>query len=313
MQEINATERVTLLYFWAIGDLHYRAINPWQRFHVMRLSLMYHDLHELWGAGGPAFCVSPGDLVETAAMKDYQIAKASILSQMERIPFYPGVGNHEFYGLNGELPAHMGETFTSVWQKPLRYSWTYGAVTCIMLDHPDPHTLDDPKKVVLSQETLDFLETTLATHQDGPAVIFLHCPLYNTVLERDEATHSDFSSLNYFFAPVNSQEVRDILARHKQACLFISGHTHSGWETPGLVKTEQLGGHSVTFVNLMSPWYTGNHTGPSLHEAQDRLDYIADTPDVIPTFAFRVYEDGVNIRVRDSKSKTWLKEWDAAL
>jgi hypothetical protein len=314
MQEPFVTEQKALLHFWAIGDLHYRAVDPWQRAHVQRLASMYHDLHELWSQEGqPTFCASPGDLVETCEIRDYQLAKATILSELGSVPFYPGVGNHEFYGPRGELPAHMGETYTSVWQKPLRYSWSEGAVTCIMLDHPNPHTLDDPKRVFISDETLHFLDATLEANPNGPAVIFLHCPLYNTVLERNTERHSDFSSLDYFFAPVNSDAVRDILAQHRQACLFLSGHTHSGWETPGLVKTEQLGGHPVTFINLMSPWYTGNHTGPTLNKAQDRLDYLPDVPNVVPSFAFRIYEESINIRVRDHKTKHWLKEWNVAL
>ena len=73
-----------------------------------------------------------------------------------------------------------------------------------------------------------------------------------------------------------AQEVRDILARHNNASLFISGHTHSGWEAPGLVLTEQLGNHPVTFINLMSPWYTGTHTGPRLSPDHRSLSYIPD-------------------------------------
>ena len=36
-----------LLYFWGIGDLHYRAIPSWREQHTQRLSMMYQYLHEL--------------------------------------------------------------------------------------------------------------------------------------------------------------------------------------------------------------------------------------------------------------------------
>jgi 3',5'-cyclic AMP phosphodiesterase CpdA len=302
-----------LLYFWAFGDLHYRTIPSWHEQHTKRLAMMYEDIHELWNGeeGQPAFCVSPGDIVDTCAVENYRLAKASIEEQLGSIPFYPGVGNHEYYGPNGEDPARMVDTYIDAWEKPLRYSWQAGEAICIMLDYPDPLTLDDPKYVYLSEETLTFLDTTLATYAAQPAIIFLHCPLYDTVLDRDPEKQLDYNSLQHFFAPENSQEVRDILTRHPNACLFFSGHTHSGWQAPNLVKTEQLGKHAVTFINLMSPWYTGWHKGPSL--SRGRVTYALDMPDMIPTFAVRLFAEEAVIRVREHRTKTWLKEWRVSL
>ncbi len=303
-----------LLYFWAIGDLHYRALPAWQALHTQRLSRMFEDLHELWQAEGPpAFCVSPGDLVETCALENHQLAKSSLEAQLGAIPFYPGIGNHEFHGLAGEDPTTMAETYCNVWGKPVRYAWSCEGVTCIMLDYPDPATLEDVARVYISAESLTFLDQKLTEHAARPAIVLLHCPLYNTVLDRDPAQYLDYNSLQHFFAPENSQEIRDILARHSNAFLFLSGHTHSGWEAPNLVCTEQLGGHPVTFVNLMSPWYTGAHTGPRLEDGEAAATYIPDNPDVIPTFAIRVFEHQAKIRVRDHNSKQWLKEWQAPL
>ena len=108
---------------------------------------------------------------------------------------------------------------------------------------------------------------------------------------------------------MNSREVRDILARHSNAFLYFSGHTHSGWEAPNLVCTEQLGGHPVTFVNLMSPWYTGTHKGPRLSADGTTVTSTPDTPDVVLTFAVRVYPDQAIIRVREHRTRQWLKHW----
>ena len=70
------------LFVWAIGDLHYRAIPAWNEFHSRRLASMFDDLHDIWQREGePAFCVSPGDLVETSASVDYEIAHTSLLGQ----------------------------------------------------------------------------------------------------------------------------------------------------------------------------------------------------------------------------------------
>jgi len=303
------TDNHELLYFWAIGDLHYRALVTWNEIHTQRLAPMFKDLHEIWQQEGkPDFCVSPGDMVETCKPENYRLARIRLESQLGTIPFYTGIGNHEYYGPEGEDPATMAETFMTMWEKPLRYAWVSGKIACIMLDYPDPHTLVEADKVYISQETLTFLDDALKEFASYPAVIFLHCPLRNTVLDRDPEHHRDYNSLQSFFSPENSEAVRDVLARHRNACLYFSGHTHSGWEAPNLVSTEYLGDHSVTFVNLMSPWYTGRHTGLLVHE-DGSPHYIPDNPDVIPTFAIRIYQQYASIRVRDHRTRRWLKEW----
>ncbi|MBA2392758.1 MAG: metallophosphoesterase [Ktedonobacteraceae bacterium] len=304
------TNNQELLYFWAIGDLHYRTLAAWNEFHTRRLVPMFEDLHTLWeGNEKPAFCVSPGDIVDTGAPENYRLARIRLESHLGTIPFYAGIGNHEYYGTDGEDPETIIETFTTMWEKPLRYAWVAGKVACIMLDYPNPRTLVEEKKVYISQKTLAFLDDALKEFAAYPAIVFLHCPLHNTVLDRDPELHRDYHSLQSFFAPENSQEVRNILARHKNVCLYLSGHTHSGWEAPNLVSTEYLGDHPVTFVNLMSPWYTGRHKDPEI-KADGTLEYTPDNPDVQPTFAIRIYPQQINIRVRDHHTRQWLKEWN---
>ena len=304
------TDKQESLYFWAIGDLHYRTTPIWDEIHTQRLAPMFEDLHELWQQEGkPAFCVSPGDMVETCAPENYRHARIKLESQLGTVPFYAGIGNHEYYGPDGEDRASMAELFTTMWEKPLRYAWVVGGVACIMLDYPNPYTLADADKVYISQETLTFLDDALKEFAAYPAIIFLHCPLRDTVLDRDPEHHRDYNSQQSFFSPENSQEVRDILARHKNACLYFSGHTHSGWEAPHLVFTEYLGGHPLTSVNLMSPWYTGTRTGlrvPKLGTPH----YVPDQPDVIPTFGVSCFHpERALIRVRDHRTRRWLKEW----
>ena len=230
-------------------------------------------------------------------------------NRWRQVPFYPGVGNHEYLCLQGEDSAHLEERFQAVWGYPVRYHWQAGDFVCIMLDYPNPSTLADPDYVYISQETLTFLDETLTTNAAQPAIIFLHCPLRDTVLARNPAKDSDFSSTHFFFSPENSQEIRAILADHKNACLFFSGHTHSGWESPDLVKTEQIGNHPITFVNLMSPWYTSAHTGPRFSQDSQSLSYIADNPNIVPSFAVHIENNQATIRVREHLSRRWLKTW----
>src|SRR5437588_12771234 len=57
-----------LLYFWAFGDLHYRARGQWHAMHARRLAAMFQDVRTLWlDWGAPAFCVSPSHMFDTGA------------------------------------------------------------------------------------------------------------------------------------------------------------------------------------------------------------------------------------------------------
>ena len=271
------------MYFWAIGDLHFCAKEQWKTFQTQRLTLMYTDLRSLWSKeGAPDFCVSPGDIIELNAPENFQLAKKQLTTLLGKIPFYPGLGNHELYAENTESEDHLIEDFEAFWGKPVRYYWVVGEALYIMLDpigYPEPY---------LTQESLTFLQTALAKHPGYISVIFCHCPLYNTVLDRDPVQNLDYHSLDPFFALQNSADIRTILGKYKQVRLFLSGHTHSGWGAPHLVYSEELSGHQVTFVNLMSPWYTGFHKG----------------------FAFHIYRDRALIRLREHRTRSWMAHWN---
>ena len=181
--EIDENEQ---LYFWAFGDLHYRARLQWHALHSQRMATMFQDLRALWlNEGSPAFCVAPGDIVDTGALENYKLAKRDLAAQLGNIPFYPGIGNHEFHAENKEDRKHTADEFSAFWNKPVRYTWTVGNVVCIMLDHPNPYELDEEREhphVVMSEETLTFLDTVLGEHPEHRAIIFAHCPLHDTVL-----------------------------------------------------------------------------------------------------------------------------------
>ena len=319
-QNIMETNVSNSLYFWVLGDLHYRNHEQWLAHHSPRMQQMLEDLHTVWREEGvPAFCVSPGDIGDRGAPANYELAKKEIMTHLGHIPFYPGIGNHEFLPENKDDVLHTAEEFTAAWGKPVRYAWTAGAAeefVCIMLDQPSPFfpgtRLGNPQ-VIFPQESLTFLDTTLATHSERTAIIFAHCPLHNTVLDRDPENNLDDDSLDTFFFVENSQEVRAILARHRNAALYISGHTHSGWDSPQLILTEMLGDHPVTHINAMSPWYTGMLAGPRRNADRTKLRYYADQPDVQATFALYIAPPKAIIRARDHRTRQWLTQWEVPL
>ncbi len=294
-----------LLYFWALGDLHYYNNLLWQVEHTPRMLQMFGDLRRLWAReGAPAFCVSPGDLVELADPENYQLVRQQLSVNLGLVPFYPGLGNHELFSSSRESEAELLEDFTIFWEKPPRYYWTQGEVLCVMLD------VVGYGAPVLTPESLAFLETALAKHPRHIALLFAHCPLYGTVLDRDAARDLDYDSLEPFFYLENSQEVRALLARHPNVCLYFSGHTHSGWQAPNLVVTEELGGHPLTHVNLSSPWYTGRHHGIEWLDGGKACRYRPDDPDTITSLEVRVFRREARLRLRDHRAGNWLAEWN---
>lgn len=307
-----------LLSFWVIGDMHYCEDEQWKKMHEPRMQQMFRDLRAIWDEEGePAFCVSPGDIVENGAPANYALAKREIVSHLGSVPFYPGLGNHEYFPSGFPTMTtgdwHTAEEYVAAWGKPLCYAWTTDEVVCLMLDHPPSQSAPDGTPLVLlSQETLTFLDTTLAENAERTALIFAHCPLYNTVLDRDPERHLDDASLAPYFFVSNSQDVRAILARHCNAALYITGHTHSGWGSPQLVFPEKSGTHVFTNVNVMSPWYTG-FTGPTFNLERQTLEFLTDTPNVQATFSFQLYPQKILLRVRDHQTQSWLAQWELPL
>jgi hypothetical protein len=320
MDYVQSAHAGSLLYFWAIGDLHFRDQQRWQELHTPRMQRVFDDLKSVWQEEGrPAFCVSPGDLVESGTASNYALVKNALTAYLGDIPFYPGIGNHEYHPDDPSDALHTREEFSAAWNRPPRYTWTAGRageVVCIMLDYPDaflPGTRKENHHVVYSQDTLDFLVAALDEHRDRIAMIFAHCPLHATVLDRGPESNLDYDSLETFFFAENSPEIRAILAEHRNAALFFSGHTHSGWGAPQLIFIETLGGHPVTHLNLGSPWYTGRHTGARWNEDHTQLNYIPDSPDLQVTFAIDIYTDRAVIRARSHSERRWLARWEVPL
>ncbi len=59
---------------------------------------LYQDVCALWQEEGqPDFIVSPGDIVQSGSPENYALARLTLADRFGSIPFYPGIGNHEYH------------------------------------------------------------------------------------------------------------------------------------------------------------------------------------------------------------------------
>jgi 3',5'-cyclic-AMP phosphodiesterase len=154
----------------------------------------------------PDFVVISGDLADTPTAREYKYLK-QFLAPL-KLPFASVPGNHDSRELmRAALPSSL-YAFTS---GPLNQKIEAGGIDLLLLDssvHGKPHgELDGP--------TLQWLDTTLASSSDRPALLFLHHPPFKAGI-----WHMDRQNL------LNAREFAAIVRRHPRVRLIGTGHIH---------------------------------------------------------------------------------------
>jgi 3',5'-cyclic AMP phosphodiesterase CpdA len=153
----------------------------------------------------PDFVVISGDLVDTPTAEEYQHLKR-LLDPLE-LPFAGIPGNHD----SREM---MREAFPSSYafaSGPLNQRIEACGLDLLLLDssvHRKPHG-------VLEELTLRWLDTTLASAPERPALVFLHHPPFKAGI-----WHMDRQNL------LNASELEPIIRRHPRVRLVATGHIH---------------------------------------------------------------------------------------
>jgi 3',5'-cyclic AMP phosphodiesterase CpdA len=153
----------------------------------------------------PDLVVISGDLADTPTAGEYQHLKR-LLAQLE-LPFAGIPGNHD----SRELMRAAFPRAYAFAAGPLNQRLEMGGLDLLLLDSGvpgKPHgELDAP--------TLRWLEATLASSPDRPALIFLHHPPFKTGI-----WHMDRQNL------LNAGELAPIVRRHPRVRLIAAGHVH---------------------------------------------------------------------------------------
>jgi 3',5'-cyclic-AMP phosphodiesterase len=153
----------------------------------------------------PDLVVISGDLADTPSAEEYAHLKR-LLEPLD-LPFVGIPGNHDSREL---MRAALPQAYAFA-SGPLNQHVATGGLDLVLLDSSvpgKPHgELDAP--------TLQWLEATLASAPDRPALLFLHHPPFETGI-----WHMDRQNLR------NAAELEPMVRRHPRARLIATGHIH---------------------------------------------------------------------------------------
>jgi predicted phosphodiesterase len=164
----------------------------------------------------PDIVINLGDLVGSGSAEEARQFYGEVLKEFSSWRLYHLLGNHEFDHLSAaEIERILGQ--------PPRQSFLAGGFKHILLDAYRDHQGPGTTKVIITAESLAFLEKELSTGE--PAIIYCHFPV-------SEAA----GNLGYWFNDCprhafidRSGEVKVLIKKHGVRA-FISGHTHFPFE-----------------------------------------------------------------------------------
>ena len=202
-----------------LGDLHVGAIAP------RRLDALRRDVAEL---PAPALHLQIGDATDAGTRAQDEEA-LGFLDELPA-PWVTALGNHDILH-NDRTVAAWARVYG---QDSQNFSVDLDFARVIVIG---PNRTDPGKRAGrLPERTLAFLEREL---DEGPDDCWIAChyPLFRTVMG-DPRRH--FTSAMTAFHAKPDGRIRELLAHHRNARVWLSGHTHSPLSAPGFIKRARL-------------------------------------------------------------------------
>jgi hypothetical protein len=203
-----------------LGDLHAGAITD------VRMSSVSGDVERL---GVPALHLQLGDATERGTATEDELA----LGFLERLPapWVTVLGNHDTLG-----GARSVADWARVYGQPSQnFTVELDFVRLVVVGPNGSEPGSNAGR--LPDETLAFLDHELAQGEKD-CWVACHWPLFRTVMG-DPRRH--YTSAMAAFHAKPDGRIRDLLGRHPNAKLWLSGHTHSPLSAPGFIKRARLG------------------------------------------------------------------------
>jgi 3',5'-cyclic AMP phosphodiesterase CpdA len=253
-----------------VGDLHAGAITD------VRMDAVMRDVERL---GTPALHLQLGDMTEAGTEAEDRLA----LGFLDALPgpWATALGNHDIIR-NTRTAAAWARAYG---QSGPNFSVDLDFARVILI--APARSRPGGAAGRLSRDTLDFLDDQLAQGPDE-CWVACHWPLFRTVMG-DPRLH--FTSAMEAFHAKPDPQIRAILARHRNARLWLSGHTHSPLSAPGLIKRVRLAGdHTLVAINASALVGIGKRRDPraplcSLYLTKRR--------------------DRIEVRCRDHRAGSW--------
>jgi len=225
-----------------LGDLHAGAITR------VRMEAVRRDIAQL---APPALHLQVGDATESGTEHEDELARAFL----DRLPadWTSAVGNHDILH-NRRTVADWSRAYG---HRSQNFTVDLDFVRLIVIG-PDRN---EPGRAAgrLSAKTLSFLARELE-RTDEDCWVVCHWPLLRTVMG-DPRLH--FTSAMEAFHAKPDARIRELLARHRNAKVWLSGHTHSPLSAPGLIKRTRLAPkRSIVAVNASALVGIGKRRDP---------------------------------------------------
>ena len=154
----------------------------------------------------PDFVVISGDLADTPTVEEYDYLK-HLLAPL-KLPFAGIPGNHDSRDM---MRAAFPQSDYASSSGPLNQKVEIDALDLVLLDSSVSSKPDGE----LDAPTLQWLDATLASSTNRPALLFLHHPPFATGI-----SHMDRQNLH------NAGELADLVRRHPRVQLIAAGHVH---------------------------------------------------------------------------------------
>ncbi len=225
-----------------LGDLHAGAITR------ARLDAVSRDIELL---GPPALHLQVGDATEGGKVHEDKLARRFL----DDLPaqWVTALGNHDILH-NDRTVADWSRAYE---QPSQNFAVELDFVRVIVVG---PNRTEPGRRAGrLSRATLSYLARELAGTEKDCWVV-CHWPLLRTVMG-DPRLH--FTSAMEAFHAKPDADIRDLLASHRNAKVWVSGHTHSPLSAPGLIKRTKLAPkRSIVAINASALVGIGKRRNP---------------------------------------------------